>query len=92
MPYSRSGRAPLHVSSLTARRSQLAISCGLVGSTFYPTNENLIALGGVISRIKHAENGLDATRTDALLSQQETGKITASIIPIMSGCHPALEH
>jgi hypothetical protein len=46
----------------------------------------------VISSIKHAENGLDATRTNALLSQQETGKITASIIPIMSGCHPALEH
>jgi hypothetical protein len=32
-----------------------------------------------------------STRTDALLSQQETGKITASIIPIMSGCHPAIE-
>jgi hypothetical protein len=32
-----------------------------------------------------------STRTDALVSQQETGKITASIIPIMSGCHPALE-
>ena len=31
-----------------------------------------------------------STRTDALLSQQETGKITASIIPVMSGCHPAL--
>ena len=30
------------------------------------------------------------TRTDALLSQQETGKITASIIPVMPGCHPAL--
>src|SRR3569833_2648147 len=32
-----------------------------------------------------------STRTDALVAQQETGKITASIIPIMSGCHPALE-
>jgi hypothetical protein len=32
------------------------------------------------------------TRTDALVSQQETGKITASIIPVMSGCHPALVH
>jgi hypothetical protein len=30
------------------------------------------------------------TRTDALVSQQETGKITASIIPVVSGCHPAL--
>ena len=29
------------------------------------------------------------TRTDALVSQQETGKITASIVPIMAGCHPA---
>jgi hypothetical protein len=24
-----------------------------------------------------------------LVSQQETGKITASIIPIVAGCHPA---
>jgi hypothetical protein len=31
-----------------------------------------------------------STRTDALLSQQETGKITASIILVMPGCHPAL--
>jgi len=31
-----------------------------------------------------------STRTDALLSQQETGKITASIVPVVSGCHPAL--
>jgi hypothetical protein len=31
-----------------------------------------------------------STRTDALVSQQETGKITASIIPVVSGCHPAL--
>jgi hypothetical protein len=30
-----------------------------------------------------------STRTDALVSQQETGKITASIIPIAAGCHPA---
>jgi hypothetical protein len=30
-----------------------------------------------------------STRTDALVSQQETGKITASIIPIVAGCHPA---
>jgi hypothetical protein len=28
------------------------------------------------------------TRTNALLSQQETGKITASIIPVAAGCHP----
>jgi len=28
------------------------------------------------------------TRTNALLSQQETGKITASIIPVTAGCHP----
>jgi hypothetical protein len=31
-----------------------------------------------------------STRTDALVSQQETGKITASIISVVSGCHPAL--
>jgi hypothetical protein len=31
-----------------------------------------------------------STRTDALVSQQETGKITASIISVTSGCHPAL--
>jgi hypothetical protein len=30
-----------------------------------------------------------STRTDALVSQRETGKITASIIPIVAGCHPA---
>jgi hypothetical protein len=30
-----------------------------------------------------------STRTDALVSQQETGKITASIVPITAGCHPA---
>jgi hypothetical protein len=30
-----------------------------------------------------------STRTDALVSQQETGKMTASIIPIAAGCHPA---
>jgi hypothetical protein len=30
-----------------------------------------------------------STRTDALVSQQETGKITASIIPIVAGCHSA---
>jgi hypothetical protein len=30
-----------------------------------------------------------STRTDALVSQQETGKITASIISVVSGCHPA---
>ncbi len=30
-----------------------------------------------------------STRTDALVSQQETGKITASIIPVVAGCHPA---
>jgi hypothetical protein len=30
-----------------------------------------------------------STRTDALVSQQETGKLTASIIPIVAGCHPA---
>jgi hypothetical protein len=31
-----------------------------------------------------------STRTDALVSQQETGKISASIVPIAAGCHPAL--
>jgi hypothetical protein len=30
-----------------------------------------------------------STRTDALVSQQETGKITAFIIPIAAGCHSA---
>src|SRR5689334_20566435 len=30
-----------------------------------------------------------STRADALASQQGTGKITASIIPIAAGCHPA---
>src|SRR5689334_7463569 len=30
-----------------------------------------------------------STRTDALVSQQETGKMTASIIPVGAGCHPA---
>jgi hypothetical protein len=32
-----------------------------------------------------------STRTDALLSQRETGKITASIIPIAADCHSAHE-
>ena len=30
-----------------------------------------------------------STRTDALVSQQETGKITASIIPVAAGYHRA---
>jgi hypothetical protein len=30
-----------------------------------------------------------STRTDALVSQRETGKITASIIPVVAGYHPA---
>src|ERR1041385_869732 len=30
-----------------------------------------------------------STRTNALVSQQETGKMTASIIPVAAGCHPA---
>jgi len=30
-----------------------------------------------------------SARTDALLSQPETGKMTASIVPVLAGCHPA---
>jgi hypothetical protein len=37
----------------------------------------------------HAGNRSDETRTDALVPQPETGKIAASIIPVMAGCHPA---
>jgi len=36
-----------------------------------------------------AGNRLDATPTDASLSQLETGKSTASIFPVVAGCHPA---
>jgi hypothetical protein len=36
-----------------------------------------------------AENGLDKTRTDALISQPEPAKSAASIFPILAGCHPA---
>jgi hypothetical protein len=28
-----------------------------------------------------------STRTDALVSQRETGKMAASIIPVVAGCH-----
>jgi hypothetical protein len=32
-----------------------------------------------------------SARTDALLSRAETGKMSsASIVPVMSGCHPAV--
>jgi hypothetical protein len=31
------------------------------------------------------------TRTDALVPQPETGKMTASIVPVTAGWHPALE-
>jgi hypothetical protein len=34
--------------------------------------------------------GQTAARTDALLSRPETGKITASVISIAAGCHPAM--
>jgi len=30
-----------------------------------------------------------STRTNALVSQRETGKITVSIIPVVAGCHSA---
>jgi hypothetical protein len=30
-----------------------------------------------------------SARTDALVSRSETGKMTASIVPIVAGCHPA---
>ena len=33
-------------------------------------------------------NRLDVTRTDALVSQSETGKINC-VHPIAAGCHPA---
>ena len=34
--------------------------------------------------------GQTAARTDALLSRPETGKMTASVIPIAAGWHPAM--
>ena len=30
-----------------------------------------------------------SARTDALVSRSETGKMTASIVPVVAGCHPA---
>ena len=30
-----------------------------------------------------------SARTNALVSQPETGKMTASIVPVVAGCHPA---
>jgi hypothetical protein len=30
-----------------------------------------------------------SARTDALMSRQEAGKIAASIVSVMAGCHPA---
>jgi hypothetical protein len=30
-----------------------------------------------------------SARTDALVSRQEAGKITAFIVSVMAGCHPA---
>ena len=35
-----------------------------------------------------AGTGQTSTRTDALVSQPETGKMAASIIPVAAGCHP----
>ena len=35
-----------------------------------------------------AGNGLDATPTDALVPQLETGKINCVRLPCMAGCHP----
>lgn len=35
--------------------------------------------------MERAGNRSDATRTDALLSRLETGKITASIVPVAAG-------
>jgi len=35
------------------------------------------------------ETGQMSARTDALVSQPEAGKMTASIVPIAAGCHPA---
>jgi hypothetical protein len=34
--------------------------------------------------------GQTSARTDALMSRPETGKMTASVIPVAAGCHPAV--
>jgi hypothetical protein len=53
------------------------------------TGKAFARLMRALSRGAYAGNGLDETRTDALVPQQETGKIAASIIPAVAGCHPA---
>src|ERR1044072_1686612 len=45
--------------------------------------------GAIGSRV-HRQEQVRLRRTDALMSRQETGKITASDIPVASGCHPAV--